>query len=127
MHEVSTPPYPTLWIPQVWNDNTGDKKPGPDVLVGKGYLPVNHLAAPDDDPPDPIGSGGRKGFEKASPVKGGGGEGGGAGGKVVTVRLQPGGRRRRRKEKRAGLVCFTLSYTSPRCAWKYNSALFLQN
>lgn len=93
----------------MWNDNTGDKKPGPDVLVGKGHLLVEHLSLVPDEPPTISGSSKKRG------ARAGAGEGvASGGGEIVTVHLLRGGKRRRRKEKHVGLVSLTLLYTSPR-------------
>lgn len=97
----------------MWNDNAGDKKPSPDVVIGKGSLPVKHLAVA---PP----------AAAASTIDGnGGGEGGdrddntdderGSDGVVLTVALVPGtGRTRKKKITAAGVVTLTLAYIPPR-------------
>ncbi|CBJ49003.1 hypothetical protein Esi_0115_0046 [Ectocarpus siliculosus] len=121
---------------EVWNDNAGDKKPSPDVLIGKGSLPVKHLASADPAaPPHTTGggggsSGGGGGGSASAGVgkrrnRGGDGderndnytddEGGSDGGVVVTVALVPGDRRARKKNNAtAGVVTLTLAYTPPR-------------
>lgn len=107
---LAFPPAPRPPL-QMWNDNTRDKKPAPDVLVGKGHLPVKNLSIASDDPII-IGGSGRKGGAGA-----GAEEEAGTGGEVVTVRLLPAGKWRRRKGKHAGLVSLKLLYTSPRYTW----------
>ncbi|CAM9147585.1 unnamed protein product, partial [Pylaiella littoralis] len=99
---------------EVWNDNAGDKKPSPDVLIGKAPLPVEHLALA-----SPAALSGTTG--------GNGGDGGGGsrdnntdderGGKrvVLTVALVPSnGRTRKGKNAPGGVVTLTLAYTPPR-------------
>lgn len=101
-------------LTQVWNDNAGDKKPSPDVLIGKAPLPVEHLALA-----SPAALSGTTG--------GNGGDGGGGsrdnntdderGGKrvVLTVALVPSnGRTRKGKNAPGGVVTLTLAYTPPR-------------
>ncbi|CAN0001945.1 unnamed protein product, partial [Hapterophycus canaliculatus] len=114
---------------EVWNDNAGDKKPSPDVLIGKGDIPVKHLAlkAP-AAPSSTIGVGGKSGkssgAERADMKNSGrvnrrGGDftddEGGSEGLVVTVGLIPGEKRRPKKTNvTAGTVTLTLEYTPPR-------------
>lgn len=125
---VNAPETPTA-RPQVWNDNAGDKKPSPDVLIGKGNIPVKHLALDAAAAPsNTIGvgekSGTSAGGERPGTKEGRGdnrrGEGytddeGASEGLVVTVDLFPSERRRRKKANvTAGTVTLTLEYTPPR-------------
>lgn len=98
---------------QVWNDNAGDKKSSPDVLVAKGSLPVKHLALPPPPTPAVAADGGEK-------MDGDGRDNNkdnerGSEGVVLTVDLVAGeGRGRKRKPASAGVVTLTLEYMPPR-------------
>ncbi|CAM9761994.1 unnamed protein product, partial [Scytosiphon promiscuus] len=114
---------------EVWNDNAGDKKPSPDVLIGEGNIPVKHLALnPPAAPASTIKAGGRSETPAAGErvkskdcSRGNRRDDGytddeaGSEGLVVTVDLVTGERRRRKKANvPAGTVALTLEYTPPR-------------
>ncbi len=97
----------------MWNDNAGDKKPSPDVVIGKGSLPVKHLAvAPPAAPASTIdGSGGGEGGDRGENTD----DERGSEGVVLTVVLAPDiGRTRKKKKTAAGVVTLTLAYIPPR-------------
>lgn len=97
---------------QIWNDNAGDTKPRPDVLIGKGMLSVRHLAigAPAGTRGGKEGAGTRgRGSYSDTDEKAANGE------TVLTLSLVSGNERRRGKENAAGVVTLTLSYIPPRC------------
>lgn len=102
--------------PQVWNDNAGDKKPSPDVLIGKGSFSVKHLAlgAPVSVGGNGGGGGGDVGDAGEDKQKKEGAEEEGRNKAVITVSLLPDDERRRKKGKTAGVVTLVLSYTPPR-------------
>lgn len=100
---------------KVWNDNAGDKKPSPDVLIGKAPLPVKRLALPSPAAPsgtiDGTGGGDGKGGDTDNNTD----DEGGSEGVVLTVALMPSnGRARRRKNASGGVVTLTLAYIPPR-------------
>lgn len=97
----------------MWNDNAGDKKPSPDVLIGKGSLPVKHLALPSPTAPAGTtdGDGDGEGVDRGNNTD----DEGGSEGVVLTVALVPGsGRTRKKKNAPAGVVTLTLAYIPPR-------------
>lgn len=115
----------------MWNDNAGDKKPSPDVVIGKGNIPMERLARLNVPaaPSSTIGAGGKSGIsaagETAEMLRGrrekrrGDGytdDEGGSEGLLVTVDLVPSEKKRRRKKTNvsAGTVTLTLEYTPPR-------------
>lgn len=103
-------------LAQVWNDNAGDKKPTPDVLIARGSLPVKHLALPPPPPPTAPasatdGNGSTKGDGRDHNTD----DERGSDGVVLTVDLVPGGGRgRKRKHASAGVITLTLEYIPPR-------------
>lgn len=101
-------------LAQVWNDNAGDKKPSPDVLIATGSLPVKHLALP-PPPPAPTGATGGNARKKRDGRDNNTDDERGSEGVVLTVDLVPGdGRRRKRKHASAGVFTLTLGYIPPR-------------
>lgn len=100
-------------LAQVWNDNAGDKKPSPDVLIAKGSMRVKHLALP--PPTASAGAADGDGSMKRGGRDTNTDDERGSEGVVLTVDLVPGdGRGRKRKHASAGVVTLTLEYIPPR-------------